>query len=266
MPSNENKKILAVKVSKKGVTIVFSAEETLKVDEQTFTDFYLYPGKSLTVLEFSKLQSAAEQFKFNQYAFQLLSRGAYTEKQVRDKLYAKGAKRFQVEAIVEKLHQYHLLDDRQFAEDRLRYYHDKGYGERRIRDELIARGVAEVILESLAFPKEKEIDKAQKHLPRLNQKYRGRSFLAKKHLIFQVLSQRGFSASTIGAVIGGVDQPSPEEEQHSLKKAYEKAHERYRVKFKGYRLREKIINYLRQKGYNYSDIKEVLGETHEQMD
>ena len=74
-------------------------------------------------------------------ALRLLDKRDYSRKMILDKLTEKGISPADAEETAEWLCSMGLVDDRRYAGLVVRHYAAKGYGERRVRDELYRRGV-----------------------------------------------------------------------------------------------------------------------------
>lgn len=260
-----NKKISHIETKKDSILVWFEDGEKIAIDPMTYTDQYLYIGKTLTDLEYSKLHSAHDLAPLKKYAFQLVQRGFYTEKQIRLKLYAKDAKRHQVEAILSLLKQYQLVDDTRWLNEHIQYGHEKKWGQHKITAHCLAKGIEETTIKTVVFDSKLELEKATYHLKKWSQ-YTHRSFLEQKQKFYQYLIGQGFEPWIIQSILEQVPEKNTAEEKNSFKRLYEKVYVRYAKKEKGFRLRQKIIQFMLRKGYNYSDIIAWIGEQDESMD
>ena len=132
----------------------------LRVGEGDVVSLCLYAGKDLAEQEAAALTAAAEHSKLNERAVELLSARAMSRKELVDKLSApprrkKGeaepdpellaAQREQLKAaaqqVADRMERLGLLNDREYGKAVARHYSAKGFGVRKIRDELYRRGV-----------------------------------------------------------------------------------------------------------------------------
>ena len=74
-------------------------------------------------------------------ALSLLEKRDYSRKMLTDKLTEKGLSEADAEEVTDRLCELGVVDDARFAALLVRHYAGKGYGERRIRDELYRRGI-----------------------------------------------------------------------------------------------------------------------------
>lgn len=260
-----NKKISYIDVQKDAILIWFEDGEKITIDPSTYTEQYLYVGKTLTELEYSTLIASKELTPLRRYAFQLVQRGFYTEKQIRIKLYAKEGKRYQVEAIIKLLKHYDLVNDERWLEDHLVYGHEKKWGQHKIIAHCIEKGIEDTKVKSISFAMDLEYRKATYHLKKWKQ-YKGLSFLEHKHKFYLYLVGQGFEVSIIKQLLASLPEKNVEEERAAFEVLYKKMVQKYARTEKGFKLKQKIIQSLLRKGYNYNDISAWIGDHHEPLD
>ena len=103
--------------------------------------FWLYIRKELTEAELDALRAASERSRCRQRALRIIGTRAMSVKELTDRLKEKGETPDNAEDAAAWLEQMHLLDDAQYAAMCVRHYAAKGYGKRRICDELYRRGI-----------------------------------------------------------------------------------------------------------------------------
>jgi regulatory protein len=144
-------------------------------------------------------------------AFRALARRDHSEAELVRKLAAKGFSPAVVEDAITRLKEAGYLDDRRFArqwaESALR--NGRGYGPR-IRQELVRRGVAEVVVAEAMAGLTGEYGEAELIREQLARKFPAFSPGAapdrEKRRIMQYLQRRGFACSAIQAVFQGFDR------------------------------------------------------------
>lgn len=143
----------------------FEDGSLLRVSEGDVVSLSLYQGQDLSEQEAAALSAAAGQSKLNERAADLLSARSMSRRELLDRLTAppnsrrrwggapesEGASEVltaeretllrQAEAAADRMERLGLLDDRAYAESIVRHYSSKGFGERKLRDELYRRGV-----------------------------------------------------------------------------------------------------------------------------
>lgn len=197
----------------------------VRIGEGDVASLGLYAGKALTDGEAAALTAAGERSKLMERAVGLLSQRPMSRKELLDKLCApprqkrekypydklddipdrsvlqvrREALREQAEAVADRLTELGLLNDREYAGMVARHYAAKGYGPRKIRDELYRRGVPREYWEDAVEerePDESRIDKLAR------QKLRGaeptRENLKK---VSDYLARRGYGWEEISTVL-----------------------------------------------------------------
>jgi regulatory protein len=161
----------------------------------------LYAGKELDPAEADALAAAAETGKLTQRAADLLAARPMSRRELTDKLRRKdGPPQEAVDQVADQLERWGLLNDREYAFTVVRHYQAKGFGPRKLRDELYRRGVPrEFWDEALA-----DLDDPSDSIDRLvARKLRGqeptRENLKK---VSDYLARRGFGWEEISAALG----------------------------------------------------------------
>ena len=174
---------------KEGRWLVWLDDASLvRVGEGDVVSLGLYTGKELTDEEAAALAAAGGRSKLMERAVGLLSLRPMSRKELLDKLCApprqkkekypydklddtpdpevlqarREALREQAEGVADRLTELGLLNDGEYARTVVRHYAAKGYGPRKIRDELYRRGVPREYWEDAMEerePDESQIDK-----------------------------------------------------------------------------------------------------------
>ncbi|MCI9156673.1 MAG: regulatory protein RecX [Lawsonibacter sp.] len=113
----------------------------LRLSKNQIADFALYAGRELSDEEAGRLMQAIENENFRSYALRVVTDTPKSRKMLLKLLEKKGCQPEQAEEIAGWLEEMGLLNDRQYAADVVELYVRKGYGARKIRDELYRRGV-----------------------------------------------------------------------------------------------------------------------------
>ena len=113
----------------------------LRLGENEVIDFALYTGKELTDEEAAALQDSARRSTLKGKALELLSRKPQSRRELERKLIQWEAGEEEAAAICDRMEELGYLDDAAYAVRVVRHYSAKGYGERKLRDELYRRGV-----------------------------------------------------------------------------------------------------------------------------
>lgn len=96
-----------------------------------------------------KVEGPIEPKKLRAKAFDLLARRDHSEKELEDKLVARGGEKADVVELFKELRDIGLLDDHRFARGFLSCRSGKAWGPRRYRQELLSRGVSGELLEQV---------------------------------------------------------------------------------------------------------------------
>lgn len=113
----------------------------LRVGEGEVVDFALYAGRELSGEEAERLQEAARRGEWKSKAIELLIRKPQSRKELGRKLLEWEASEEEAEAICDRLEELGYLNEAEYAGRIVRHYAGKGFGERKLRDELYRRGV-----------------------------------------------------------------------------------------------------------------------------
>ena len=115
--------------------------ETLRITLNQIADFSLRTGAELTEEELEALKSAAALSHTKDRALRIIGARPFGERELYDRLVEKGESERDAAAAVAWLVELRLLDDGEYAAMLVRHYAAKGYGARRIRDELNRRKI-----------------------------------------------------------------------------------------------------------------------------
>lgn len=125
----------------------------LRVTENEVVSFALYSGMDLSPERLEELQRTAGESRARGKALDLIARKPVSRKELVKKLTAKPTRKKdgterepiatqeQAETVADWLEDLGYLNDREYAKTVVRHYSAKGYGDRKLRDELFRRGV-----------------------------------------------------------------------------------------------------------------------------
>lgn len=119
----------------------------LRVGESEVVDFALCAGKELSEEEADRLQAAARRSALKTKAIELLMRKPQSRKELERKLREWEASQEESEAICDRMEELGYLNEPEYAARVVRYYAGKGFGERKLRDELYRRGIPKQLWE-----------------------------------------------------------------------------------------------------------------------
>lgn len=119
----------------------------LRLGEGEVVRFALYAGKELSNDEAEELQKAAKGSVLKEKALSLLARKPQSRKELEHKLREWEASEQETAVICDRLEELGYLNDAAYAAQIARHYSAKGYGERKLRDELYRRGISRELWE-----------------------------------------------------------------------------------------------------------------------
>lgn len=251
-------KITKIKVLKNKVSIIFDNKNKLSVDKDIYPNFYLYEGKELSKKEYNEIVSLNDTNALLQYALKIRSKALYSEFQMREKLYDKGASKSEVNKIIKILKGYDLINDSALANDLTEYYNSLNYGKNKIIHKLSEKGIFQAEIDKIKFPIVKEKNKAQNVLNKLEKKYEKYNTSSKKAHIYNAYISLGFDVDIASEFSNKIKESSHKDELDKLKNDYSKVKLRLSRKYKGKELKQKCINSLLQKGYRLNDIIKIV--------
>lgn len=197
----------------------------VRVGEGDVVSLGLYPGKELTGAEDEALCVAGERFRLMERAVALLAQRPMSRKELLDKLCApprqkrekypydklddgpdpallearRKALRERAEEVADRLTELGLLNDEEYARMVVRHYAAKGYGPRKLRDELYRRGVPRELWEDALEERETDGDQVLELARRkLREKEPTRENLKK---VSDYLARRGYGWEEISAAL-----------------------------------------------------------------
>lgn len=113
----------------------------LRVGEQEVLRFSLYRGKELSEEDAQQLLDSARRSGLKEKAMDLLTRKPQSRRELERKLREWESAEEEILQICDRMEELGFLDDVRYAGQVVHHYSAKGYGLRRLRDELYRRGV-----------------------------------------------------------------------------------------------------------------------------
>ena len=113
----------------------------LRLGEGEVVDFALFAGKELTDGEAEELTAAARRTGWKEKALSLLTRKPQSRGELERKLAEWGAGSQEAGDICDRLEELGYLNDAAYAAQVVRWFSARGYGERKLRDELYRRRI-----------------------------------------------------------------------------------------------------------------------------
>lgn len=172
----------------------------LRVGEKEVVDFSLYAGKELTEDEAQAIMDSARRTGLKEKTINLLARKPMSRRELERKLGEWEADEEECAAICDRMGELGFLNDGEYAARLVRHYSAKGYGERKLRDELYRRGIPREFWEEALAQAE---DSAQAIDAFVEKKLAGKTVDQKElKKVSDALARRGYSWSDISNALG----------------------------------------------------------------
>ena len=113
----------------------------LRVGQQEIADFALYAGRELTEKEAAALTAGLRSRQMRERALELLSRKPQSRRELTRKLNEWGAGPEEADAVCDRMEELGYLNEAAYAARIVEVYSARGFGEKKLRDELYRRGV-----------------------------------------------------------------------------------------------------------------------------
>ena len=113
----------------------------LRVGQQEIADFALYAGRELTEEEAAALTAGLRSRQMRERALELLSRKPQSRRELTRKLNEWGAGPEEADAVCDRMEELGYLNEAAYAARIVEVYYARGFGEKKLRDELYRRGV-----------------------------------------------------------------------------------------------------------------------------
>ena len=121
--------------------VQFSDGSSMKMGLAVIADFSLYTGRELSDEEYAEICDSAGLGRAKERALRMIGARPMSERELYDRLVEKGESEAHAAAVVSRLLELRLIDDGEYARMLVRHYAAKGYGVRRVKDELYRRKV-----------------------------------------------------------------------------------------------------------------------------
>lgn len=224
----------------------------------------IHKGKELSPDELKNIFREDEKEKIFQKALIYLQFQMRTEEEVRRYLRKKENDEVALEEAISKLKKHRYIDDgeyaRLFVQSRIRM---SGHGPRMMREKLKQKGLKEEDIRKamLQYSEEKQVEVASQFLRKKGKRKLNESYQMFKHRLLQSLERKGFSPSVAMRAWETINlSVSEDEEKSALVKEGEKALKKWRRKYDGFELKQKIKQTLYRKGFQLEDIERYIEE------
>jgi regulatory protein len=192
-------KIEAQKKNPRRQSVFIDGEFAFGVDEEVISKLRLKKGEGLTESKLKNILTQKNENEAKDFALRFLSFRRRTEKEVKEKLQKKGFDEKTIKRTIEKLKEYDLINDLEFAtawvKDRLLY---RPRGKSLLRQELWKKGIRKEIVNQVIDELCQDEDKLVKEiLEKVKKKYKSLEPQVAKRRMYGFLLRRGFSYESV---------------------------------------------------------------------
>ena len=259
------KSIYEIKDSMNEVIFLFDESEIiLELSNKIIKSYELEVGKEISKETFVILKDHEQVTRAYNKALKFLTVKDYTYNQMKKKLMDSGNyDDAQLDTTLELLQNKNLINDEEYTVNYLKRCTRLGVGLNKAIYNLRNYGVSDEIidqcLEKNSF--DDEYLAATKIIDTYYNRNIGFSYKAMLKKIRDKLYIKGFTNEAIEKALSDYDFEFDYEKEHNaLEKEFIKQKKKYSKKYDTNQLKEKIINNLLRKGYNYEDIKEIMNK------
>ena len=259
------KSIYPIKKGSNEVVFLFDESEIIvEVSDKVIRAYKLEPGKEINKEIFDIIKDYEQVSRAYNKALKLLTVKDYTYNQMKKKLMDNGDyDDTQLDATLELLQEKNLINDEAYTLNYLKRCTRLGIGLNKAIYNLRNYGISSEIIDRCL--EENDHDDEYNAATNIIDAYYNRnnnfSYKATLKKIRDKLYIKGFTAETIERALADYDFDfDDQKERKTLEKEFIKQKKKYIKKYHGNQLKEKIIDTLLRKGYNYEHIKELLNE------
>ena len=257
--------IFPIKNNKNEVSFTYDENEstvTLELSDKVIDQYQLQRGKTIDRDTFNTLKDLEQISRAYNKALKYLSVKDYTEQQMRKKLMNSGDyDDAQLDATLQLLSEKNLINDHLFTLNYFKRCTRLGIGHNKAIYNLRNYGVDSETID-LCLEELDDDEEYQAAILLINNYYKKNTSISYRNIqrkIKEKLFLKGFTNEIIEKAMSQYDfEYDKEKEKLALEKDMTKVYNRYSKKLQGKELKNKMIDTLLKKGYNYEDIKHIL--------
>ena len=253
-------RITKIEKKKRLYLLELDGQESLYITEDTIVRFMLSKDKEITENELQEIRDFAQFSYGKNIALYFLSFKQRTKKEVLDYLKKYEIKEANAVKIITALEEERWIDDKSYVETYVRQNGLNGdKGPALIRQKLITKGISKSVIDSCLV----EVDFSnliEKVAEKLLRKYQDKlPIRALQDKIVQGLMNKGFTYDLARKTVGQLDISADDNmEADLISKELEKLYRKYSRKYDGYELKQRLIQALARKGFEFDQIQAVL--------
>lgn len=253
-------RITKIEKKKRLYLLELDGQESLYITEDTIVRFMLSKDKEITDNELQEIRDFAQFSYGKNIALYFLSFKQRTKKEVLDYLKKYEIKEANAIKIIAALEEERWIDDKSYVETYVRQNELNGdKGPALIRQKLITKGISKSVIDSCLV----EVDFSnliEKVAEKLLRKYQDKlPIRALQDKIVQGLMNKGFTYDLARKAVGQLDISADDNmEADLISKELEKLYRKYSRKYDGYELKQRLIQALARRGFEFDQIQAVL--------
>lgn len=243
------------KIGKDKYKVYFENEE-LTLYEDVILKYNLITKKNIDLDLLEDVLESNKYYEMYNLALNYMSFKMRSESEIRDYLIKKEASNKIIDRIIKDFYDKNILNDElyivSFINDSVNL---KDIGPLKIKNDLVKKGFNEDLINTYLNHFEDSVweDKIKKLIKKYLLNKRLSTNLIKLKILND-LNVKGYSKEMIYPLLDNISL----NDEENIKQEYKKAYKKYSSKYEGKELNSKIINYLVRKGYNYSDINNIV--------
>ena len=252
------KRLHKIDILRNGKVRLSFSDKNIVLSKDAFTNFFLYEGKEVTPKELTEMERESALDELLRYGKRMASKGAYSSYEIKEKLYQKNPKN--AAKVLRNLIDDGFIDDEALARDIFEVRLAEGYGEERIKRELLLkkhidpRIIASLDSSNLSKKGVKDL------LPLYEKKYSSYSNKERKETIKMALLRRGFPEKEINESLSLLSPLPTSKETFNAAKEARTFYRRYERKYNGKELDNRVVMALLRKGYTKATIAQAMEE------
>ena len=258
------KSIYPVKRGINEVVFLFDESEIIvEVNDKLIKAYQLEPNKVIDKELFDVLKDFEQVSRAYNKALKLLTVKDYTYNQMKKKLMDSGDyDDTQLDATLELLQEKNLIDDEAYTLNYLKRCTRLGIGLNKAIYNLRSYGIDSQIIDRCLEEIDDDDDEYNAATTLIESIYSRNTSFSYKAMVKKIRDKlyiKGFTSETIERALSDFDfEFDDQQEQEALEKEFSRQKKKYSKRYQGTHLKEKIIDTLLRKGYNYEHIKELL--------
>ena len=198
--------ITEIKKAKKNYIVSLSDGRSLSLLPDTVFHFSLSDGQEIDETQLREIMIFNDETAANEAAAAFVSYSDRTEKQLRDKLAAKGFDRAVIDRTVMKFKEYEYINDEEYAR-RFSTELAVKFGPKVIRAKLLQRGISGEMASRFAKDASEDQERSARQLvEKLQYKYRELPAYEKKRKLYTTLMQKGYEWGAVSHLIKTDDE------------------------------------------------------------